>query len=221
MRFSRRQFLASAAAAASTLSAAGCVGPHVAPPGHRSSYTSRIVSPQNRNTVFDWVDAALQQVRDQRMPPPRAAYAYALPMACGFLAANGIVGAWDEPFGIGRGPRSADPEVAYGVAFASAAAEAFRQPFVFERMAFLDRFPAGEAKTLGVEWGRTVGRQVLKMRTDDGSEPSEVNYSLGRYRRRTDSLRWRPTGPFYAATPGPAFPSFDRGLSPGHGRIRP
>ena len=114
--------LAAAAAVTSTLSTTGCVGPHVAPPGHRSSYTSRILSPQNRNTVFHWVDAALQQVRDQRIPPPRAAYIYALPMACGFLAANGIVRAYDEPFGIGSGPRGADPEVAYGVAFAAAAA---------------------------------------------------------------------------------------------------
>ena len=59
----------------------------------------------------------LQQVRDQRIPPPRAAYAYALPMASGFLAANGILRAYEEPFGIGSGPRGADPEVAYGVAF--------------------------------------------------------------------------------------------------------
>ena len=191
------------------------------PAASGSSYTSRIVDPKNRNTVFHWVDTVLQQVRDQRISPPRAAYTYALPMACGFLAANGVVRTCDEPFGIGSGPPGADPEVAYGVAFAIAAAEAFQQPFLFERMAFLDRFPGSEAKTLGVEWGRTVGRHVLRMRTDDGSEPSEVNYYLGRYRRRTDSLRWRPTGPFYAATPGPAFPSFDRGLHPGHGRIKP
>ena len=59
------------------------------------------------------------------------------------------------------------------------------------------------------------------MRTDDGSEPSEVNYYLGRYERRTDSLRWRPTGPFYSARPGPAFASFDRCLYPGHGYITP
>ena len=221
MRTSRRQFLASAAAGAATVAAMGCAGPHVAPYGHRSSYLSGIVRPQNRNTVFHWVDAALQQVRDQRVSPPRAAYAYALPMASGFLAANGILRAYEEPFGIGSGPRGADPEVAYGAAFATAAAEAFQQPFVFERMAFLERFPASEAKTLGVEWGRAVGRRVLGMRTDDGSEPSEVNYYFGRYQRRTDSLRWRPTGPFYAATPGPAFPSFGRGLFPGHGRIKP
>ena len=220
MRISRRQFLATAAAT-SAMSAAGCVGPHVAGPGHPSSYTAGILRPENRNTVFHWVDTALQQVRDQRIPPPRAAYVLALPMASGFLAANSIVGTYDEPYGIGSGPRVADPEVAYGVAFATAAAEAFQQPFLFERIAFLDRFPGSESKTLGVEWGRRVGLEVLKMRTDDGSEPSEVNYYLGRYERRTDCLRWRPTGPFYSATPGPAFASFDRGLFPGHGRIKP
>ena len=217
MSCSRRRFLVGAAAAASTAAITGCAAPN----GHRSSYTSQILKPQNRNTVFHWVDAALQQVRDQRIPPPRAAYTCALPMAAGFLAANGIVQAHDEPFGIGPGPRDADPEIAYGRAFSVAAAEAFQQPFVFERVAFENRFPGSEAKSLGIEWGRAVGRRVLEMRTDDGSEPSEVNYYLGRYERRTDSLRWRPTGPFYSARPGPAFASFDRCLYPGHGCITP
>ncbi len=221
MSHTRRQFLTAAAAAASTLSLAGCAGPHVASQGHRSSYTSQILKPQNRNTVFLWVDAALQQVRDQRVLTPRAAYNYGLATAAGFLAANGIVQAYDEPFGIGQGPRGADPEVAYGIAFATAAAEAFQQPFLFERIGFLSRFPDGEAKSLGAEWGRAAGRRALDMRTDDGSEPSEVNYYLGRYRRRADSLRWSPTGPFYGASPGPAFASFDRCLYPGHGKIRP
>lgn len=214
LKNSRRQFLI---AAATALPVAGCVGL----PDNRSSYIGQVVRPHNRNAVFDWTDAALQQVRDQRLPPPRAAYVCALPMAAGFLAANGIVRAYDEPFGIGAGPRGADPEVAYGVAFALAAAEAFQQPFLFERIAFLNRFPDGEAKSLGVEWGRKVAQRVLEMRTGDGAEPSKVNYYLGRYHRRTDSLRWRPTGPFYSASPGPAFASFERSLYPGHGMIRP
>ena len=216
MNHSRRQFLATAAAAA-TFPMTGCTSSY----GSRSSYTSQILKTQNRNIVFDWVDSALQQVRDQRIPPPRAAYACALPMTAGFLAANGIVQAYDEPFGIGAGPRGADPEVAYGVAFAMAAAEAFQQPFLFERIAFLNRFPGSEAKSLGVEWGQAVGNRVLHMRTGDGSEPSKVNYYLGRYERRMDSLRWRPTGPFYNARPGPAFASFERCLYPGHGQIKP
>ena len=171
--------------------------------------------------MFHWVDIALQQVRDQRVPPPRAAYNYALPMAAGFLAANGIARRYDEPFGIGPGPAGADPEVAYGSAFAVAAAEAFQQPFLFERLAFLNRFPGSEAKSLGVEWGRAAGRHLVNLRVNDGAEPSEANYYLGRYSRRRDSLRWTPTGPFYGARPGPAFASFERCLYPGHGRITP
>jgi len=169
----KRQFLAGAAAA-STLSAIGCASPY----GHEASYITQVLQPQHQNTVFHWVDIALQQVRNQRVLTPRAAYNYGLTMAAGFLAANGIEQAYDEPFGIGAGPRGADPEVAYGVAFATAAEEAFQQSFFFERTAFLNRFPNSEAKSLGVEWGRAVGLAVLQMRTDDGSEPSEVNYYL-------------------------------------------
>ncbi len=216
MTYTRRQFLRNAAGAAALL-ATGCVSPH----GHKASYTSQILKPQNKNTVFHWVDTALQQVRNQRILVPRAAYNYSLTMAAGFLAANGILQTYDEPFGIGIGPRGADPEVAYGVAFASAAAEAFQQPSLFERARFLSRFPGNEAKSLGVQWGRTAARKVLGIRTNDGAEPSEANYYLGRYKRRADSLRWAPTGPFYGATPGPAFASFDRGLFPGHGQIKP
>ena len=216
MNRSRRRFLAGAAVA-SALPVTGCAGLL----GPDSSYTSQVLKPENASTVFHWVDVALRQVRDQRVFPPRAAYVCSLPLAAGFLAANGIVQAYGEPFGIGPGPSGADPEVAYAVAFAIAAAEAFQQPFVLELAAFKRRFPGSEAKTLGVEWGRTVGRRVLEMRTDDGGEPSEVNYYLGRYERRTDSLRWSPTGPFYGARPGAAFASFERCLYPGHGRIKP
>ena len=139
MNYSRRQFLAGTAATTAFLTT-GCASSY----GHRSSYLSQILGPQNQNTVYHWVDIVLQQVRDQRVLAPRAAYNYALPMAAGFLAANGIVRAYDEPFGIGAGPSGADPEVAFGSAFAVAAAEAFQQPFVFERLAFMNRFPAAK-----------------------------------------------------------------------------
>ena len=214
---SRRHVLKGATAAAATLLVNGCMSPY----GHRSSYITQVIKPGNNNAVFHWVDLALQCVRNQRVLTPRAAYDYGLTTAAGFLAANGVIRAFDEPFGIGPGPAAADPEVAYGTAFSVAAAEAFQQPFPLDLGLFLDRFPDSEKKTLGVQWGRRVARQVLQMRTDDGSEPSEVNYYLDRYQRRLDSLRWRPTAPFYSAKPGPAFASFDRGLFPGHGCITP
>ena len=90
---------------------------------------------------------------------------------CSTGPARGIGQAYSEPFGIGAGPPDADPEVAYGVAFATAAAEAFQQPFIFERIAFLDGFPGSEAKSRGVEWGRAVGRRVLETRNPP--EPSD------------------------------------------------
>ena len=220
-RKSRRLFLKLLGSTTACLPVMGVAGACQAASVGRSSYTSQILEPGNHNVVFYWVDAALQQIRDQRVPAPRAAYNLGLATATGFLAANGIARAYGEPYGIGTGPAHADMEVAYGTAFAVAAAEAFQQPFLFERNAFLKRFPGSEAKSLGIEWGRAAGRMALDLRTDDGSEPSEVNYYLGRYARRQDVLQWSPTGPYYRTSPGPAFASFDRSLYPGQGQITP
>ena len=137
-------------AATAAMIGTGCA---TAPMGSQLSYLTQVLEPQNNNTVFHWLDIIMQQVRDQRVPPPRAAYNFAMPLAAGFLAANSIIQAYDEPFGIGTGPRGADPEVAYGVAFATAASEVFQTPFLAERKAFIDRFPAGQAKTLGDRMG--------------------------------------------------------------------
>lgn len=216
MEYSRRMFLASAGALGVT-GLSGCVGKF----GSNASYLTPILRPQHQNVVTHWMDIFLQQIRDQRVPPPRAAYNLALPTVAGFLAANAITGDYDEPYGIGAGPQGADPEVAYGVAFATAASEVFQQPFAGERTQFKAMFDGGEAKSLGMEWGRKVGLAVVKMRTHDGSQPSKVNYYLNRYNRRKDALKWTPTGPLYSAKPGPAFDSFSRPLFPGHGQITP
>lgn len=213
---SRRAFLTGALTSA-VVGVSGCAARF----GSRSSYLTPILHPKNHNTINHWIDVALQQVRDQRIAPPRAAYNLAMPVAAGFLAANGITQHYQEHFRIGVGPRYANPEVAYGVAFATAAAHAFQQPFMVERSAFIRRFPADQTTSAGVEWGKLVGRQIAKMRTNDGSESSRVNYNLDRYLRRRDALQWAPTGPHYSAKPGPAFASYARPLFPGHGKITP
>jgi hypothetical protein len=208
-------------AGAAGLAASGLAGCSTASLGSRSSYLTNILDPQNHNTVYHWVDIIMQQVRDQRVAPPRAAYNFAAPMVAGFAAANAIMGRFEMPYDFGPAPVGADPEVAYGVAFATAASECFQQPFLFERRAFKGRFPDGEAKDLGVKWGRHVGLMINKMRTHDGAEPHKVNYYLGRYPRRDDALKWTPTGPAYSANPGPTVGAYDRGLFPGHGQIKP
>lgn len=213
MIMSRRHVLLGLA----TSAAAACV----APMGSQSSYMGQILAPQNNNAVFHWLDVILQQTRDQRVAPPRAAYNFALPLTAGFLAVNGIMQTYHEPYGIGQGPSGADLNAAYAAAFTAAASEAFQTPFLFERNSYFSGIPDSAAKSDGADWGRKVGLAVVKMRTHDGSEPSKANFNLGRYVRRDDSLAWKPTGPFYGATPGPGFGSFARALFPGHGQIKP
>ena len=216
MTLTRRNILSGLA-----LSAAAVTTACTSAMGSSTSYLGQVLAPQNNNTVFHWLEIILQQTRDQRVPPPRAAYNFAMPLTAGFLAVNSITRTYGDPFRTGYGPQGANLEVAYAAAFATAASEVFQQPFLLERADFFKRFPNGAAKTLGMNWGRKVGLQVVKARTNDGSEPSEVNYYLGRYKRRTDSVAWKPTGPFYSAKPGPAFDSYARALFPGHGQIKP
>ncbi|MEL7188623.1 MAG: vanadium-dependent haloperoxidase [Pseudomonadota bacterium] len=218
MQVSRRNMLAGTAAGIAMAGLSGC---QTASFGSRSSYLTNIVEPQHNNTVYRWVDIIMQQVRDQRVAPPRAAYNFAAPMVAGFVAANAIIGRYETPYDFGPAPAGADPEVAYGVAFATAASECFQQPFLWERNAFKKRFPDGDAKELGIKWGRHVGIAINKMRTRDGAEPNKVNYYLGRYPRRDDVLKWTPTGPSYSANPGPSVGAYERGLFPGHGAIKP
>ncbi|MYD45599.1 MAG: vanadium-dependent haloperoxidase [Gammaproteobacteria bacterium] len=221
MQFTRRRCLLGAGAIASFPLLHSCVSPFSARYGNKGSYLTKILEPKNQNALYYWIDVVMQQIRDQRLFTPRAAYIFGLTNTAGFLAANGITQSYQEPFDMGTGPADADVEIAYGVAFAIAASEVLQQPLVFERRKFLAQYPGSSAKTNAVRWGNHVARKLLKRRTNDGSEDSEVNYYLNRYKRRGDALQWSPTGPFYGARPGPAFESFDRPLYPGHGMIKP
>lgn len=189
--------------------------------GEKMSYLSPVIDAPNYDATMYWMDMSMQSVRDQSLPPPLAARALSLGPVAGFLAANGVTGEFDSHFDLGAAPAGADAHIAYGVAFSVAAAEAFQQPFIMERKRFLDKFADNEAKSLSVAWGEKVGKFIVQNRTNDGAEPSKANYYLGRYNRRSDALRWRPTGPFYSTRPGPAFNSFSRGLVPGMGQVTP
>ena len=148
MDLNRRTFLAGTALGIGAMGMSGCATSSF---GSRSSYLTNVVDPANHNTVYHWVDIVMQQVRDQRVPPPRAAYNFAAPMVAGFVAANAIIGRYSAPYDFGPPPQGAQPEVAYGVAFATAASECFKQPFLWECSAFKDRFEPGEAKDYGIQ----------------------------------------------------------------------
>lgn len=216
MNLSRRNFCKTLALASAT-GLGACASPY----GSKSSYISQIIHPKNHNTVFHWLDVLLQQIREQRTPPPRAAVVLAMPLTAGFLAANGLERRYQEHFRLPEGPFEGLSRVAYAAAFTTAAADLMETPFLAETSEFYKGFPDGVAKDNAIAWGRHVGQHLLRLRVDDGSEPSEVNYYLGRYKRQQGPIKWSPTGPFYSAKPGPAFGSFARGLFPGQGKITP
>ena len=218
MTINRRKLLKSSSAIASAYLLGGCASQY----GSQTSYLSKNISPNNSNIVYEWMDISFQSVRDQSIEPPRAARALSLGPVAGFLAVNGITKKYVSHYSLGDAPLGANPEVAYGVAFSIAAAEAFQQPFVFDRMRFLKKFENNDAKQKGIEWGEKVGNYIAKLRTGDGNEPSKRDFYLGRFPRRDDILKWRPTGSFYNAHgTSPGFNSFQRGLFPGFGAIKP
>ena len=215
-RMKRREFLG-ASAALGTLCLGGCAAPF----GKSGSYASQVVGPKDFDAATYWIDVLLQQVRDSMLAPPRVAYCLAGPTVAGFVAANAISGRYEDNFGLGPAPQGANPEVAYGAAFATLASEVLLTPLMFQRMTFMQRFPDGEAKTLGAEWGRKVGMHFVKMRTFDGSGSGKVGYFFNNWPERHDALGWIPTGEHYIYKPGPAFDDYQRGLFPGHGKIKP
>lgn len=196
---------------------AGCT----APIGSRWSYATQVVPPREFDSATFWVDVMLQEITAQRILPPRAAYNLAGPTVAGFIAANAILGGFEDNFGFGAGPRGADPHAAYGAAFATVMSEVCQTPLIAERSRFLHGLPDGEAKSAGIAWGRHVGLEIVRRRTHDGSAP---NLALNRYaswKRRGDALQWVPTGSFYGTRPGPPVSDFARALSPGQGFIKP
>ena len=139
----------------------------------------------------------------------------------GFCAVNGIEERYASYRGLPLAAAGIDARATYGTAFRTAVAEHFQQPFAIEQSRFLSAIPSSEAKSRGVEWGERVGRAIVKMRTGDGTHPSRTDHYLGRYPRRDDVLRWRPTGPHFDAGEGPAYGSYQRGLLPGFGQVKP
>ena len=200
-----------------TLALGGCVAPY----GSKFSYATQVVPKGEFDSATFWIDVLLQQTCAQRIVPPRAAYNFAGPSVAGFIAANAIIGTYEDNFGIGRGPKGADPHAAYGAAFATVMSEVCQTPLIGERARFQAQIADSDAKTAGLEWGRKVGLDIVRRRTHDGSAPNLNASYLGRWKRRQDALRWVPSGSYYGARPGPPVNDFARGLSPGQPFITP
>jgi hypothetical protein len=225
--FKRRSFIKTTASAAmipalplslgTALSLSGCSSPT----DTKHSYIKQFVQPKYLSTVFLWTDIMLQAIRNKSYTPPQATRALAMGHTAGFLAVNGITQQYNTPYSLPSAPQGADPEIAYGVAVSYAISDAFQALFTFDRIRFLDSFPDSDAKSVSIKWGRKVADYIIKLRTYDGAEPHRSDNYLGRYPRNPTALKWTPTGPLYDAPPGPRFVTYERGLHPGWGAIKP
>jgi len=184
------------------------------------SYLKRINITDHEPLHF-WLDIMLQTTRDLSLSPPQASRAFAMAHLAGFLAVNGITPRYATPHSLSEGPQDANPEVAYGIAFARAFAEGAQTSLYFDRQTFLRRYPRDDATARAIQWGESVADAVIRDRSQDGAQPSRAGAYLGRYPRREDVLRWAPTGGFYGSKPGPEVASFRRGLLPGWGHVKP
>ena len=216
----RRQILKSIAIGASYLSVTSTIpllSSCSAPINSRQSYINNVIKAQNASPVFTWTDIMLQAIRNQSITPPPATRAFAMAHTAGFLAVNGIDNKYNTPYRLERAPSGTDSQIAYGVAFSKALSEALQSSFVFDRQNYLNGFSNDTSKEKAIQYGTYAANAVIKNRINDGAEPNKSEFYLGRYPKRTDSLKWSPTGPFYGAEFGPRFGTFGRCLLPGWG----
>ncbi len=147
--------------------------------------------------VTDWNERALQAIRTDRTPPPRASRALAIMHVAIYDAVNGIAQT-SEPYLM----TTKAPGVTSKEAAAAAAAHAVLTALFPAQGTNLDAGLAlsvadipdhpGSSKKLGLAWGRAVAHKVLMSRSNDGST-NVVTYTPG-----TDPGDWQPTPPLFA-----------------------
>jgi len=148
------------------------------------------------DVVTDWNTAALNAIRLEKTPPPKASRALAILHASIYDAVNGI----DRRYEVYFVP-SAVPASASRAAAASAAAHkvlvalfpADAASFEDLNTATLAAISDGPQKSHGIDWGESVANQILASRANDGSN-AVVSPPTG-----SGPGFWVPTPPAFAA----------------------
>jgi hypothetical protein len=154
--------------------------------------------------VLTWNEATLKAIRAEKTPPPLAARQLAMVHVAIYDAVNPIR-CTHETFRI-----DADPQPGTSpVAAAAAAAHRVLIDLYPDRTRQFDDLLARSleavrdrnARQKGVSFGRSVAREVLAWRAEDGSD-REVEYV-----RRREAGAWNPTPPAYAPPLAPHWPA--------------
>jgi membrane-associated phospholipid phosphatase len=145
--------------------------------------------------ITDWNTAALQAIRADNTPPPKASRALAILHASIYDAVNGIVRVHKPYFVEEKGPLTASQEAAASAAAFKVLVSLFpngAQSFEQLHESILEEIRDSPRKHRGLEWGESVAEKVLLWRATDGFDavvPAPPSSEPG---------DWRPTTPAYA-----------------------
>lgn len=218
---SRRSLLHASITAVGSSIAIAATAPQAGAQYYGHSYIEEVVDPRNMNDVLRWADTLLLAIRDHGLTPPEASRVLGIGFMAGFAAMNGIRGRYSEAYGFGRGPDRGDALAAYHVAAEISMTAAMGRSFRGFRDRMLAKIPNGEAKTLGMNWGKHVGQQIAKKRSRDGAQITKAPYYRGAMQKRDHVLAWEPTLPVYRSGIGPRIDPFTRPLLPSWGLVDP
>jgi hypothetical protein len=170
------------------------------------------------DVVTEWNSAALDAIRADRTPPPRAARALAILHVAIYDAVNGVTQT-HEPYFVKDKPAGvASVEVAASAAAHKVLAELF--PAHAEALdalyaSKLDAFRDHPSLTAGIAWGETVAQAILDLRSGDHSN------DVVTYVPRTGAGYWVPTPPAFAAALLPQWPLVTPFAMTSGGQFRP
>jgi hypothetical protein len=148
------------------------------------------------DVVTDWNTAALQAIRTNKTPPPRASWALAILHASIYDAVNGILRTHETYFVPSDVPASASVESAASAAAHRVLVALFpdsRTPFDALHAATLASVPESPHKANAVQWGASVADRILTWRANDNADaivPAPLSTGPG---------SWVPTPPLLAA----------------------
>jgi hypothetical protein len=164
-------------------------------------------------TVTRWVEETLQTVRAQNVGTPNAGRLYAMVTVAMYDAVNGIDRASNRGRESALVPPNGAPPNGRREAAAAAAAHAVLTAEVPAQAAALNQVLDADLAALGPstpvtkgrDWGRKVGKQVVSLRSNDGTQAALImpaGTSPGAHRASFDA-RFRNMTPFGIATKAP------------------
>jgi membrane-associated phospholipid phosphatase len=177
----------------------------VAIPGVCLALLLGLAAPGRADVVLDWNNVALNAIRVDKTPPPKASRALACVHTAVFDAINSASGAPYEPYLVQ--PIDLFAPISVEAAAAAAAHTALIDLFPAQKATFdaalaasLAAIPDGSEETSGVAWGKSVAEEILRVRHDDGSG------AIVDYGPPTGAHWWTPTPPAFAPALLPNWP---------------